>query len=160
MLDDVSGFINAREALLALSIGAIFLFWWKFSGRRPFAIKPVGPFNFSMHCASWQRWGYIGFLLKWTSLVVCIVVLILQVIWRLAPKHHLYGSLYVATATLETTISIIFILKLFLNVYLCPASSKTQVLLDYVTPALALLINAGLGVGNLVLCKSSPIWFG
>jgi hypothetical protein len=29
--------------------------------------------------------------------------------------------------------------------------------LDYVTPALALLINAGLGVGNLVLCKSSPI---
>ncbi|KAJ2920242.1 hypothetical protein MD484_g5, partial [Candolleomyces efflorescens] len=160
MLDDVSGFINAREALLALSIGAIFLFWWKFSGRRPFAIKPVGPFNFSMHCASWQRWGYIGFLLKWTSLVVCIVVLILQVIWRLAPKHHLYGSLYVATATLETTISIIFILKLFLNVYLCPASSKTQVLLDYVTPALALLINAGLGVGNLVLFSFSETALG
>ncbi|RXW24769.1 hypothetical protein EST38_g1071 [Candolleomyces aberdarensis] len=160
MLEDVSGFINAREALLALSIGAIFLFWWKFCGRRPFAVKDGRLSKSSMHCASWQRWGYVGFLLKWSSLLVCIVILILQVIWRLAPMHHLYGSLYVATATLETTISIIFILKLFLNVYLCPAGTQARVFLDYVTPALALLINAGLGVGNLVLFAFSETALG
>lgn len=156
-LGGVIGFIRAREVLLALSLGTVFLFFWTFVGRRPIGIaskkdrlSAITPSN-PIHCGSWQRWGFVGLGLKWSTLLVCILIPILQIVWRVAGKHHRYGNLYVVSSTLETTVSAIFILKIFLNFYLTPPWAQRQVMLNHIAPIVALLISAGLGVGNLVL---------
>ena len=107
-----------------------------------------------LHCASWERWGYVGIALKWASLITCFLIVTLQMVWRLTKKHNLYGDLYVASATLETAISIVFVLKLILNSYLAAPKSRRQVLLGYTAPVLAFVLSAGIGIGNLVVCKS------
>ncbi|KAG2023333.1 hypothetical protein CC2G_000997 [Coprinopsis cinerea AmutBmut pab1-1] len=112
---------------------------------------PMGSMMSPVHCAQWERWGYIGIALKWSSLVACLLIVALQMVWRLAPQHNLYGNIYVASSTIETTVSAIFILKLLLNFYLTPADSQKRVLLNYITPIVAFVISAGLGVGNLVV---------
>lgn len=158
-LGDVADFIQAREVLLSFSAGFIFLFFWTFVGLRPIGL-PASPRNVttssatstsSGHCGSWTRWGVIGLTLKWLSLLSCILIAILQIAWRVSPQHNRYAELYVTSGILETTISAIFILKIFLNLYLCPATLRRPVMIAHIVPLLALLVNAGLGMGNLVL---------
>lgn len=165
-LGDVADFIQAREVLLSFSAGFIFLFFWTFVGLRPIGL-PASPRNVttssatstsSGHCGSWTRWGVIGLTLKWLSLLSCILIAILQIVWRVSPQHNRYAELYVTSGILETTISAIFILKIFLNLYLCPATLRRPVMIAHIVPLLALLVNAGLGMGNLVLCERI-LWF-
>ena len=107
----------------------------------------------SLHCGKWERWGYIGFGLKWLTILICILIPILQIVWRVDPKHHQYDDLYVAASVFETAISIIFILKIFLNLSLTSLEERRQVFVDYTAPLCALATSTGHGIGNLVLCK-------
>ncbi|TFK30574.1 hypothetical protein FA15DRAFT_751597 [Coprinopsis marcescibilis] len=145
-LTAVAGYIRSREVFFALSIGVLYLFYWTFVSRQPHG-DDTGT---DMHCASWARWGYIGITLKWCTLLACMVIFALQVTWRVTPMHHVYGNVYIASATIETTISAIFILKLLLNFYLSPSHLRRRVFLGYVTPIIAFGLSAGLGIGNLV----------
>lgn len=165
---EVADYTRAREVILALSTGFLYLFYWLFAGRPP---TPEGENEVSRgsaamrrmaietpskptHCARWERWGYVGIGLKWVTLAGCLLIVALQMVWRLAPRFRVYGDLYVASATMETTISAIFILKLLLNLYLAPLRYQKQVLLNYITPTAAFILSASVGVGNLIVCES------
>jgi hypothetical protein len=160
-LADVNGFIQAREVLLSISAGTVFIFYWTLVGRRPFgsiSSQPLFPNTrttrmASLHCGRWERWGYIGFGLQWLTILICVLIPILQIVWRVDPKHHQYDDLYVAASVFETTISIIFILKIFLNLSLTSLEERRQVFVDYTAPICALATSTGHGIGNLVLCK-------
>ncbi|KAH6917251.1 hypothetical protein BKA70DRAFT_1138682 [Coprinopsis sp. MPI-PUGE-AT-0042] len=177
-LGQAVGLIQGREVFLSFSVGFLYLFYWFFSSRRPHALAVAPDMGAiatekadptlatrmtsarKLHCASWERWGYVGITLKWASLVTCFLILILQLVWRLTKKHHFYGDLYVASATLETAISIVFILKLILNSYLAESTSRRQVLLGYIAPVFAFVLSAGMGIGSLVVFAFSETSLG
>ncbi|KAJ3517385.1 hypothetical protein NLJ89_g547 [Agrocybe chaxingu] len=157
-LDTVTGFIYAREVFLSLSTGFLNLFFWKLVARCPKDECPPNVNELStsrkqpkMHSASWNRWGPVGTLLKYGSLGALLAVPLLQMLWRLMPNERKYGSIYVAESTVQTTVTIIFILKFILNVYISPLDSWWLAFRPYVVPILALVIGTTLGVGNLVL---------
>ncbi|CAA7266572.1 unnamed protein product [Cyclocybe aegerita] len=157
-LDTVTGFIYAREVFLSLSIGFLNLFFWKLVARCPKdeCAPNVNELSTSrkrpkIHSASWNRWGPVGTLLKYGSLGALLAVPLLQMLWRLMPNERKYGSIYVAESTVQTTVTIIFILKFILNVYISPLDSWWLAFRPYAVPILALVIGTTLGVGNLVL---------
>jgi hypothetical protein len=157
-LDTVSGFINAREIFLALSVGFIYILFWTLVAQCPpeestRLLACIKGRHDPSHSASWHRWGLIGISLKWISLLASISIPLLQMLWRIVISQRKYGNLYVAESTIETVVSAIFILKLLLNIYLCPLSSRWRSSGRYVTSIFSLIISAGLGVGNLIICE-------
>lgn len=156
--------VNTREVLLALSTSFRFLFFWAFIAERPRGEPPPPPRESRTeaydprehaHSASWQRWGYLGFLLKWTLLGLSIAILALQIIWRIAERR--YATVYMVESTIEIVASGLFILKILLNVFLSPLVPWWRPLRSYSAPLLALLINAGVGIGNLIMCRLLPV---
>lgn len=160
-LDRVSGLINAREIFLALSVGFIYILFWTLVAQCPpgestrllVDINGRHRARDPSHSASWRRWGFIGITLKWISLLASISIPLLQMLWRIVTSQRKYGNLYVAESTIETVVSAIFILKLLLNIYLCPLPSRWRSSGRYVTSIFSLIISAGLGVGNLIICE-------
>lgn len=155
-LDTVTGFIYAREIFLALSIGLLDLFFWRLVAHCPQG--EVGPrLTFSQrnkvsHSASWNRWGFTGLILKWSSLAALLAVPLLQILWRLITGQRRYGSIYVADSTIQTSIMVTFVLKFLLNIYISPKDTWPA-FRSYMVPIFALLIGTGLGVANFVTCE-------
>lgn len=167
-LATVSGFFNAREIFLALSVGFIYILFWTLvaqcppeeSSRLLVDIKGRHDARDPLHSASWRRWGFIGITLKWISLLASISIPLLQILWRIVISQRKYGNLYVAESTIETVVSAIFILKLLLNIYSSPLSSRWRSSGRYVTSIFSLIISAGLGVGNLIIFSFSETSLG
>lgn len=97
----------------------------------------------------------MGSFLRWTTLAASLSVPVLQVLWRTVHVMHEFGPVYDIEGAVEITVSAIFILKLLLNVFLVEVPSRRQTLWQYSSVMSALLINMGIGVGNLMHCESS-----
>ena len=152
----VSSLISAREVFYAFANTLRFLFYWGFV-----AMIPLGetiPEGNSMHSGSWRRWGLIGLLLKWSTLIVLLIMTILQIIYRTVVALEKIGPVYEAEAALEIILSAVFILKLLLNTWArYPVSSTTQtkgkMLVQYAPAIVALLFSLWIAVGNVILCE-------
>ncbi|KAJ7597169.1 hypothetical protein C8J56DRAFT_919382 [Mycena floridula] len=163
--NSLNGLINTREIGLALSIGFRFLFFWTFVAERPRGEPPPPnldqrPFNprYDSHSASWERWGYLGFALKWILLAASLSIPLLQIIWRLVQRR--YDIIYMVSTTIEIVVSALFVIKVMLNIFLSPQVSSLPSFRAYSAPLLALLINVGISVGNLVLFTFSEMTLG
>ncbi|KAK0192182.1 hypothetical protein F5146DRAFT_493208 [Armillaria mellea] len=169
--DSVRGLINTRELSLALSAGLRFMYFWMLVAERP---RDQPPLTFQdrnakyepryrAHSASWQRWGYLGFILKWGLLALTVIIPIMQIVWRIFQRH--YGVAYKVESTIEIAASSLFILKLFFNVILSPVSHSLVSpwwlrFLSYLGPIIALLIGLGIGVGQFVVFAFSETTLG
>jgi hypothetical protein len=164
VLQSVTALISAREICLAISIFFLDLFFWMLVACCPRKECSDKPSELSTqrnpagrpHSASWNRWGLMGILLKWSTLAALISVPLLQMVWRLIPTQRKYGSVYVAESTIQTSVMAIFILKFILNILISPLANWWRALQLYSVPIAALVIGAGLGIGNLTVCKSYP----
>lgn len=163
----VTALINTREVGLSIAIGLRFLFFWAFVAERPRG-EPPPTIDLSdprvyvyhaqnSHSAEWERWGYLGIFLKWLILASVISIPILQIIWRIAARH--FGVVYMVESTIEILISALLLLKMILNVFLSPVSPWWKPLRFYIAPLIALLINLGIGIGELVYCECDSFPF-
>ena len=152
VIDDntINGLINAREVGFSLSTGFLLLFYWRFVAERPGAEPrkndPKGREH--LHSASWQHWGYLGHLLKWSLLGLVISVSVLQIVWRTSARR--FGTVYMVESTIQIVVTALFIMKIFLNIFLSPALSRA--IRSYIAPLAALLINLGIAIANLLSC--------
>jgi hypothetical protein len=145
---------------LGLSFFFRFLYLWEFVAQRP-RYEPrqrtdIDPFSDekSYHSASWERWGALGFVLKYALLGSVISIPILQIVWRIATG---YSAVYVADSTIQIAVSALFIAKLMLNLFLSTVGPWWRPFLPYLVPIIALMISTGIGAGNLLFCKSYTV---
>ncbi|KAK0443806.1 hypothetical protein EV421DRAFT_1803432 [Armillaria borealis] len=169
--DSVRGLVYPRELSLALSNGLRFMFFWMLVAERPRGEPPLTLQDrkaeyeprYRAHSASWQRWGYLGFILKWGLLALTVVIPIMQIIWRIFRRH--YGVVYTVESAMEIAASSLFILKLFFNAILSLASHSLVSpwwlrYLSYLGPIVALLIGLGIGIGQFVIFAFSETTLG
>ncbi|KAL1693105.1 hypothetical protein GGG16DRAFT_89289 [Schizophyllum commune] len=156
--DTVTALLNTREIFLAISTGFRFIFMWEFAATRPrwdplpraadsiqaLMNQPL----IMLHSASWDRWGLTGYVLKWSTLGMSIVIPVLQIVWRITTDHP--TAIYVAEGTLEITASSIFILKLLLNTAFAPPNQTGTAFLWYMVPLAAFFLFMTIGVINLI----------
>ncbi|KAJ3759932.1 hypothetical protein EV360DRAFT_81641 [Lentinula raphanica] len=151
--------ILARGSVKSAFLWLRFLFFWAFVAERPRREPPPTTSDLrdpqvyvhyaeNFHSAKWERWGYLGILLKWSILASVFSIPVLQIIWRIAEGH--YGIVYMVESTIEILVSALFLLKVFLNVFLSPVSPWWKPFQFYAVPLIALLINPGLGIGDLI----------
>ncbi|KAH9082096.1 hypothetical protein EDB83DRAFT_2591750, partial [Lactarius deliciosus] len=145
-----------REVLYSIASGLRFLFYWVYVSRPPLCEQDSARF----HSGDWLRWGVMGSFLRWTTLAASLSVAVLQILWRTVYVMHEFGPVYDIEGAIEITTSAIFIIKLLLNVFLVEASSRRQTLCQYSSVVSALLINMGIGVGNLIHFAFSEITLG
>jgi hypothetical protein len=107
-----------------------------------------------LHSGSWLHWGLTGTVLRWSTLVASFSIFILQALWRLVHPLRRFGPVYDVESAFEITASGIYIIKLILNSMIVEAPCRRQALWQYSTAFFALLINLGIGVGNLLYCES------
>jgi hypothetical protein len=150
----ISSLTVFREVLYSISSGLRFLFYWVFVSQPPLCEQDSARF-LSIHSGSWLRWGTTGSVLRWTTLAASLSVLVLQALWRTVHSIHEFGPVYDIEGAVEIITSAIFIVKLLLNVLLVEVSSRRQTLLQYSSVLSALLINMGIGIGNLAHCELS-----
>lgn len=155
------GFIITREVLLALSVVLLNLTFWLLVAEPPQeetqhqTFLPGDRFssqNAHLHSAHWRRWGITGLLLRWSSLIACLTVGILQLLWRLIPAQRRFSGLYVGESTLQSTLTATFVLKLLLNMYISPLSPWWKAVRPYLAPLVALLVGVSISVGDLMIC--------
>ncbi|KAF7307176.1 hypothetical protein MIND_00511200 [Mycena indigotica] len=162
-LDTVTGIVNTREVGFALAFGARYLYLWVFVSQRPrYEPRPSSVIDplFSethLHSASWGRWGVPGLLLKYTLLGAVISIPILQIIWRVATGN---SPIYIAESTIQIAVSILFLAKLLLNLFLTTIAPWWRPFVPYIIPILALLTNTGIGTGNVLFFKFSETTLG
>jgi len=161
----VSDLLNAREVFLVVSLVSLNIALWLFVSERPLGEEPTLAANANIeaqeddrastysHTASWSRWGLVGMILQWVCLASIIAIGLMQFLWRLLPDQRNFSNLYVADCTVQATLTAIFILKLFLNIYISSFPSRWQPLKHYLAPLGALLIGVGISVGTLMICK-------
>jgi hypothetical protein len=142
----------AREVLSSFASCLRFLYFWAFVAQPPLCERGTGSFLL-LHSGSWLRWGMTGTVLRWTTLLASLSILVLQIIWRLVLGPHKLGPVYSVESALEITASVIYIVKLFLNSTLVEMVCRRETLWQYSAALFALLINLGLGLGNLLLCE-------
>lgn len=152
----ITGVITGSEIFLALSFGLRFGFFWVFV-----ALPPTGEESMQgqMHNGAWGKWGLIGMLLKWSLAAVCIVITLLQLLYRTVDSLEKFGPIYEIECALEIVASCSFILKLILNGYLVvitgpPGPWRWKPCLHYIPVFVSLIINAAIGAGNMMTCKS------
>lgn len=151
-LNVVTGFIVSREVGLGLSYGFLYLFVWKAVAQCPDSERRKLGRQSQPHSASWARWGFVGTVLKWSTLLLIVLIPLLQIVWRIVDAQRRYGNIYIAESTLEIVASTIFILKICLNVLVSPSTSWWIPFKSYLGLVLGLIITAAMGVGNLVTC--------
>ncbi|KAG7450372.1 uncharacterized protein BT62DRAFT_927672 [Guyanagaster necrorhizus] len=165
--NSVQGLIDTREVSLGLSLGLRFMFFWTFVAERPRGEPPPilqedrkaeYESRYHAHSASWQRWGYLGFILKWGLLALTVAIPIMQIIWRIFQRQ--FGLIYTVESTIEIVVSSLFLLKLFLNIFLSLVSPWWLRLLLYLGPIAALLISLGIGIGQLIFFAFSETTLG
>ncbi|TFK57304.1 hypothetical protein OE88DRAFT_1730683 [Heliocybe sulcata] len=165
-LQTMASVVVAREIFLSISVGLRFMFFWAFVAERPrgegaLPSPPEGErpsfmhmnsmsSDISLHSGSWDRWGMVGLVLKWSLLGVAVAIPILQMIWRIVTSMATFGPVYDADGTLEIVGSALFILKLLLNAWLAPDETRWRVLCHYIVVMVALGINLALGAANLL----------
>jgi hypothetical protein len=157
-LESVQSLIMAREVGYAISNSLRFLFFWLFVAEPPKAERGAPNARPGGHSGSWNAWGYIGITLRWSTLALILVVFVLQVVWRIDSKFNGFTTLYTAESGVQVILSTVFALKLVLNCVHCTPVCKWTCPLDYLGFAVSLFIGIGLGIGNLVNCKSL-FWF-
>lgn len=153
----------AREIAYSLSFGLRFLWFWLFVGS-PLPVASTQPASTHIHSGSWQRWGIFGHLLRWMVLLAVFAIVSLQIVYRVYTPLNSGGPVYDAEATLQIVLSFVFILKLFMNIYLVALDFPKEPLwsrnlLRYFPILMALLVNFGIGLGNLLQCKSRTVSF-
>ncbi|KAI0361775.1 hypothetical protein OH77DRAFT_461299 [Trametes cingulata] len=150
----VSGLITAREVFYAFANGLRLLFYWGFVATIPLGeTMPVGT---TIHSGSWRRWGVLGVLLKWSTLLLVVLSIILQLVYRDVKVFEKIGAVYEAESTLEIILSAVFILKLLLNTWArfpvaSTAPSKGSMLVQYAPVIVCLLFSFWIAVGNVIL---------
>ena len=152
----VSGLITVREVFYSFANGLRLLFYWGFV-----AMIPVGetiPEGNKMHSGSWRRWGLMGVVLKWSTLLIVLLTTILQLVFRDVAALEQIGPVYEAEATLEIILSAVFILKLLLNTWArfsvgSTTPSKGKMLIQYAPIIVSLLFSLWIAVGNVILCE-------
>jgi hypothetical protein len=154
----VTGLIAAREILYAISVSLRFLFFWLFVAEPPRGeiVKHIPSANLFIeetHSGAWGRWGIPGLILKWALLAVTFAIGVLQIIWRVVPSANMFGPVYGADAAMEIVVSALFVIKLLLNTLITPITPRSKTLRRYTTMIIALVINLGLGVGNIAVCE-------
>ncbi|KAF9015297.1 hypothetical protein BDQ17DRAFT_1340812 [Cyathus striatus] len=127
-------------------MGFLFLFMWLLVAQCP---QQERKDHHTLHSASWKRWGHVGTILQWSTLAACISIPLLEIPWRILRTQHFYGSVYIAESTIQTVLSFIFILKIFLNVSLSQMP-RLKLLGSYSVPLFSLLIGTSLGIMNVV----------
>lgn len=139
-----------REVLYSIASGLRFLFYWVFVSQPPLCEQDSARL-LGIHSGSWLRWGLTGSFLRWTTLAASLSVSVLQALWRTVHPLHEFGPVYDIEGAVEITISAIFIVKLLLNVLVVEVPSRRrQTLWQYSSVLSALLINMGIGIGNLM----------
>ncbi|KAK7064010.1 hypothetical protein R3P38DRAFT_3249592 [Favolaschia claudopus] len=161
-LDAVTGLIDAREVGFALAFAFRFLYLWAFVAQRPRyeprSKTPAGPFAEPLHhSASWERWGALGFILKFGLLGSIFSIPILQILWRIVTGM---SSVYIAESTLQIAVSALLIAKLMLNLFLTNVAPWYRPFLPYLIPIVALMISTGIGAGNLLVFRFSETTLG
>ncbi|KIY45426.1 hypothetical protein FISHEDRAFT_76607 [Fistulina hepatica ATCC 64428] len=155
--DDLTGTVIAREVLMSLATGFLFLYMWAAVARRPpdepRVIRPVeGEITHRVggysHSASWSRWGVFGIWMKYFLASFCVVIVILQIIWRLMAKVH--APVCLVESSIEIVVTSIFIIKLLINVSLSPRRPISQSVRRRAIPLAAFLINLGIALGALI----------
>ncbi|KAH8835158.1 hypothetical protein DL96DRAFT_1729598 [Flagelloscypha sp. PMI_526] len=154
-LDAVRGFLDAREIFFSLSFGFRFLFFWATVAT---GYGRQGAYNTS-HFASWDRWGALGAILKYSTLVA-VLVPVLQALWRLGPGNATFYSIYLADSTFQIVLSGLFLMKVFLTFVLVPPTQRTQALIHYALPISALGLSLALGIISLVTNLFSEMTLG
>ncbi|KAA1468174.1 hypothetical protein DENSPDRAFT_814242 [Dentipellis sp. KUC8613] len=163
-LSFINQLIIAREVLYGIAVGFRFLFFWAFVARPPRGeVKPsdastrqdVGLLAMLLdtqgsHSGSWARWGVIGHFLRWIILGLSVSIVVLQILWRLIRPFNRFGPVYEAESTIEIIASAILITKLILNTVIAATPSRMRTLYHYSFMFLALFINLGVGVGNII----------
>jgi hypothetical protein len=148
-----------REVLIGIATGLRFLFFWAYVSQPPLCEQASASF-LTMHSGNWLRWGLTGSLLRMSTLVASVAVLILQSLWRTSKDLNeskdldRFGAVYFIDSGVEITASSIFIVKLILNVMIVEARCRRQTLWQYLATMLALFINMGIAIGQVVVCKS------
>ncbi|KAH8100615.1 hypothetical protein BXZ70DRAFT_1008110 [Cristinia sonorae] len=147
----ITGLIISREVFLALSVGLRSGFFWFFVTAPLTDDTPNG-----MHLATWEKWGIVGMLMKWTLALLCVSVALLQILYRTVDAFLKFGPIYEVESTIEIVLSACFVLKLILNTYLVVVSATPGVwrwrpCMAYIPMFFALCINASMGAGNMIL---------
>ncbi|KAI0778048.1 hypothetical protein BD413DRAFT_465133 [Trametes elegans] len=150
----VAGLITAREVFYGFANGLRLFFYWGFVASIP--LGETIPEGSMIHSASWQRWGILGMLLKWSTLLLVILSTIFQLIYRQIQAFEKIGAIYEAAGTLDIIVSAVFILKLLLNTWArfsvgTNTPSKGQMLVQYAPVIVALLFSFWIAIGNVIL---------
>jgi hypothetical protein len=145
--------ITIREVLIGIATGLRFLFFWAYASQPPLCEQASASF-LSMHSGNWLHWGLTGSLLRMSTLGASIVILILQSLWRTSKQLDRPGPVYFIDSGVEITASSIFIVKLILNVMIVEERCRRQTLWQYLATMLALFVNMGIAIGQVVECKS------
>ena len=160
--DDLSNSTNlaltiVREIAYSISFSLRNLWFWLYVACPPPA-APVSGGSY-VHSGSWHRWGIFGHLLKWIVLLGVVAIVVLQVLFRIDTPLMKDGPVYDADGTLQIILSFVFMLKLFMNIYLVALDSIKETwwrssLLHYLPVFMALIINFGVALGNVLQCTS------
>lgn len=166
----VKTLISLREVGFALSVTLRYLFFWSFIKEPPRGELPLLPLpdnrrpNFislesdsTIHSGSWKKWSALGVILNWGLLLGTVAILVLQILWRLVTPFMNGGAVYLTESGLEIILSATFVLKLLANAYLSPLTPRWKTVRDYSPAIVALMINAGVGAGNIFCCSSSHL---
>jgi hypothetical protein len=146
---------TAREVLSSIASSLRFLYFWAFVSQAPLCEQSLATF-LPMHSGRWLHWGLIGTVLRWSTLVASVSIFVLQALWRLVHSLRRFGPVYDIESAFEITVSGIYIIKLILNASIVEESCRRQTLWQYSTAFFALVINSGIGIGNLLDCKLFP----
>jgi hypothetical protein len=141
-----------REVLSSIASSLRFLYFWAFVSQAPLCEQGLATF-LPMHSGRWLHWGLIGTVLRWSTLVASLSIFVLQALWRLVHSLRRFGPVYDIESAFEITASGIYIIKLILNALIVDESCRRQTLWQYSTAFFALVINSGIGIGNLLDCK-------
>jgi len=145
--------ITAREALSSVAAGLRFLYFWAFVAQPPLCEQGSGSF-LRLHSGSWLHWGLTGTVLRSSTFLASIAILVLQLLWRLVKSMRTLGPIYNVESGLEITASTIYIVKLLLNSTIVEPACRRETLWQYSTALFALFINLGVGIGNILYCES------
>ncbi|TFY53119.1 hypothetical protein EVJ58_g9629 [Rhodofomes roseus] len=158
-LSSVSGLTSVREVGFALSFGLRFLFFWGFVTQPPPGeSRPEG--NNTLHNGSWRRWGLLGLVLEMFTLALVLIDPVLQILYRLITSLHKIGPLYEVESTIQVILSVVFILKIFLNCWVKMLVNENAVpirkaLAGYSAVITALVISGLIGIGNIAMFEFS-----
>ncbi|KAI5122565.1 hypothetical protein M0805_004782 [Coniferiporia weirii] len=172
-VSSVGALVILRELSHASSIGMRYLFFWMFTAEPPRGELPLVPIlderrpNFislesdsALHSGNWERWSYLGSLVKWALLLLTLAVPVLQALWRLVDAFNSEGSIYLIEESIQMSLSVAFILKLFVNTVISPLTPRWKTLRDYSPVLLALLFGMGVVAGNFLCFRFSETTLG